>query len=133
MERIALATIERTYKNDGQHKEQVARYTLTGEICKPDNLPHNCGGDIGNLQVKSSKATVCKGTDLASYLNEDSATAWGYVNADASEMFIMDRAEWIAFCETFGYVTYESKKNGRAAKIRLREESRKMMAWLMAH
>ena len=132
MERITLATIERTYKNDGQHKEQVARFTLTGEICKADNLPHDCGGDIGNLQVKSSKATICKGTDLLSYLEQDGATAWGYVNADASEMFVMDKAEWMAFCEAFGYVTYESEKNGGGAKMRLKAESKKMMAWLMA-
>ena len=132
MERITLATIERTYKNDGQHKEQVARFTLTGQICKADNLPHDCGGDIGNLQVKSSKATICKGTDLLSYLNEDGATAWGYVNADASEMFVMDKVEWMAFCEAFGYVTYESEKNGGGAKMRLKAESKKMMAWLMA-
>lgn len=132
MKRITLATIERTYPNDGQHKQQAACFTLTGEICKADNLPHNCGGDIGNLQVKSSKATICKGTDLLSYLDEDGATAWGYVNADASEMFVMDKAEWIAFCETFGYVTYESKKNGGGAKMRLKAESKKMIAWLMA-
>lgn len=133
MERIALATIERTYANDGQHKEQVARFTLTGEICKADNLPHDCGGDIGNLQVKSSKATICKGTDLVSYLEHDGATAWGYVNADATEMFIMNKSEWVAFCETFGYVTYESEKNGGGAKMRLKAESKKMTAWLMAH
>ena len=132
MERITLATIERTYKNNGQHAEQVARYTLTGQICKADNLPHDCGGDIGNLQVKSSKATICKGTDLQAYLAEDGATAWGYVNADVTEMFVMDKAEWMAFCETFGYVTYESEKNGGGAKMRLKAESRKMMAWLMA-
>ena len=132
MERIALATIERTYANDGQHKEQVARYTLTGEICKADNLPHDCGGDIGKLQVKSSKATICKGTDLLSYLEQDGATAWGYVNADATEMFVMNKAEWVAFCEAFGYVTYESEKNGGGAKMRLKAESKKMMAWLMA-
>ena len=134
MERIAMLTIERTYKNNsGQHAEQVARFTLTGEICKADNLPHDCGGDIGNLQVKSSKATVCKGTDLQAYLNKDGATSWGYVTADFATMFVMDRAEWVAFVEEFGYVTYESKKNGGAAKIRLREESRKMREWLMAH
>ena len=59
MTTINLKTINRMYKNNGQHAEQTARFTLTGKIEKADNRPHNLGGDIGNLQVKSARATVC--------------------------------------------------------------------------
>ena len=133
MKVISLLQLPRHYANAGQHAEQVARFTLTGEICKADNIPHEAGGDIGRLQVKSARASVCAGTDLQSYLDKDGATAWGYVMADFSRMFVMDKAEWMAFCEQFGYVTYESQKNGGGEKIRLKSESKKMVQWLMAH
>ena len=132
MTRIALKALTRTYKNNGQHKEQVARFTLTGEVCKADNLPHDMGGDIGDLQVKSEKASICKGSDLRAYLEQDGATTYGYVNNACDTMFVMDRDEYISFCEAFGYVTYESAKNGGGQKMRLKTESRKMMEWLMA-
>lgn len=131
MKVIPLLSMPRTYKNNGQHAEQKACYTLTGEIVKASNTPFWCGGDIGDLQVKSAKATVCHGTDINEHLDRDGAKMWGYVTADFSTMYVMDRAEWTEFVKLFGYVTRESSKNGGAIKIRLREESKAMRAWLI--
>lgn len=130
MRAVKLMEIERTYKNNGQHAEQIARYTLTGRIEKADNRPHDLGGDIGNIQVKSARATVCRGTDIEQYLNEDGATAWGYVTEDFETMYIMDRKEWEKFVKMFGTITFESKKNGGFQKIRLKSESQEMKRWL---
>lgn len=130
MRAVKLMKIGRTYKNNGQHAEQIARYTLTGRIEKADNRPHDLGGDIGNIQVKSARATVCRGTDIEQYLNEDGATAWGYVTEDFETMYIMDRKEWEKFVKMFGTITFESKKNGGFQKIRLKSESQEMKRWL---
>jgi hypothetical protein len=130
MNTITLKEIERTYKNNGQHAEQVARFTLTGKIEKADNLPHEFGGDIGNLQVKSARATVCRGLDITKYLDNDGATAWGYVSEDFKTMYIMNRKEWEKFIKMFGTITFESKKNGGFQKIRLKSESQEMKRWL---
>ena len=122
----------RMYANNGQHAEQVARFTLTGEICKADNLRHDLGADCLNYQIKSARATVCKGSDLKAYLDHDAATAYIYVTADFSIGYIMNRAEYEQFVNEFGTVTRESHKNGGAEKIRLGHETNKMREWLEA-
>lgn len=132
MTTIKLATIERTYKNNGQHAEQVVRYTLTGEICKADNKPAELGGDCGDLQIKSARATVCKGTNLVEYLEHDGANRYGYVTKDFECMYEMTKMEYIEFCTMFATVTRESSRNGGAEKLRLKDETRAMLEWLMA-
>lgn len=127
---VNLAQIERQYKNNGQHAEQVVRYTLTGEIRKADNVPFTVSGDVGDLQVKSARATVCKGTDINEHLKADKATSYGYVTADFGRMFVMSRSEYKAFVEQFGTVTTESHKNGGAKKIRLGHETIGLIDWL---
>lgn len=132
MTHITLKHITRTYKNNGQHAEQVARFTLTGEIVKADNKPYYMGGDIGDLQIKSSKASICKGTDIRAHIEKDGANRYGYVDSACEVMYIMDSTEYINFVEQFGYITKDSKKNGGAEKIRLKAESKKMIDWLRA-
>lgn len=129
MEKITLKPIERTYKNNGQHAEQVARFTLTGEIAKADNKAHDLASDCLNYQIKSARATVCKGTDLKAYLDTDASTAYIYVTANFENAYIMSRAEYEEFISEFGTVTRESTKNGGATKIRLGHETNKMLAW----
>ena len=119
------------YKNAGQQAEVDARFTLTGEPGKADNKPFYTGGDIGDLQVKSAKASVCRGTDIRAHVAIDGANRYGYVSK-ANYMYVMTPEEWIEMVDLFGYVTYESKKNGGAVKMRLRDESNKMMTWLEA-
>ena len=68
----------RQYKNNGQHMEQWTRFTLTGETAKADNLAHDKGADCLGYQIKSARATVCKGTDIRAYLATDMATEYIY-------------------------------------------------------
>lgn len=130
MEVIKLKKIDRQYKNNGQHAEQVVRFTLTGEISKADNIPYDKGADINDLQIKSARASVCKGTDLLEYLARDKATRYGYVTSDFTKMYIMNRAEYILFVVNFGTVTKDSLKNGGHSKIKLKGESRNLLKWL---
>ena len=130
MTTITLATLERQYKNNGQEAERIFRYTMTGEIAKADNLPHNLGTDCLTYQVKSARATICRGTDLATYLATDKATEFAYVTADFSKAVIMSREEYTEFVSLFGTVTRESAKNGGYEKIRLKAEGREMREWL---
>lgn len=132
MEQKKLLEIVRTYANNGQHAEQVARYTLTGKIEKADNKPFTAGGDCGDLQIKSARATICHGTDIAHHLSLDGANRYGYVTADFSTMYIMTPAEYLEFATTFGTVSRESNKNGGAVKIRFKSEGREMREWLQA-
>ena len=127
---VKLKPLNRTYKNNGQHAEQVVRYNLLGTIEKADNTPYYKSGDINELQIKSAKATICKGLDLLEHLKKDKATSYGYVIKDFSKMFVMNRKEYIEFVTIFGTVTRESAKNGGAEKIRLKSESRAMIEWL---
>lgn len=127
---VKLKPLNRTYKNNGQHAEQVVKYNLLGTIEKADNTPYYKSGDINDLQIKSAKATICKGLDLFEHLAKDKATSYGYVIKDFSKMFVMNRKEYIEFITLFGTVTRESAKNGGAEKIRLKSESRAMIEWL---
>lgn len=133
MERKPMtARNDRAYKNAGQEAERRFSLDFFGVDRKADNIPHTAGGDCGIYQVKSARATVCKGLDLDSYLDADGAGAWVYVTADMLTAYVMDRAEWTAFVRAFGTVTYDSKKNGGGAKIRLKSEGREMTEWLRA-
>ena len=130
MKKFTLATdFVREYANNGQHMEQWTRYTLTGERAKADNLPHDKGADCMGYQIKSARATVCKGRDLIAYLAEDRATAYIYATAEGIA-YEMNKAEYIAFVAEFGTLTRESSKNGGAEKIRLKAEGKALLAYL---
>ena len=119
----------RQYSNNGQHLEQLFRFALLGSIEKADNLAHDKGADCLGYQVKSARATVCKGTDLIAYLATDKASEFVYVTK--SEIaYIMSREEYIAFVEQFGTVTCDSAKNGGQVKTRLGHETAKLLQWL---
>ena len=117
------------YKNHGQASQQLFAYTLTGERQKADNIPHDKGADVLHYQVKSARATVCKGTDINAYLLTDKATEYAYV-AKNGKAYIMNKIEYIEFVEVFGTVTRESSRNGGATKIRLKSESVALLAYL---
>ena len=121
----------KNYANHGQDAEQSVRFTLTGELAKADNVRHDLGADCLNFQIKSARATVCKGTDLKAYLDLDASSAYIYADNEGTA-WVMDRAEYTEFCTEFATETRESSKNGGAVKLRLKSESSKMMAWLMA-
>lgn len=117
------------YKNHGQDAEQSIRFVLTGELAKADNVEHSKGSDCLNYQIKSARATVCKGSDLKAYLDLDASTAYIY-GANDGTAYIMDREEYEEFCTKFATVTCESQKNGGAEKLRLKSESKAMREWL---
>ena len=120
------------YRNHGQNAEQSIRFLFTGEIMRADSLPHDKGSDILNYQIKSARATVCKGTDLEKYLELDASTAYIYATKDGTA-YIMTKDEYIAFVKQFATVTRESTSNGGAIKMRLAHEGQKMLAWLREH
>ena len=121
---------ERRYANNGQHAEQVARFTLTGEIVKADNKPFTAGADVLDIQVKSARATVCNGLDIRAHVELDAAKCYGYVLADFSKMYIMSPEEWIKFVEEFAKPATESTKTGGGSKLRLPHESKAVREWL---
>lgn len=129
MNTLALKPIERTYKNNGQHLEQMFRFTLTGELAKADNLPATAGADCLGYQIKSARATLCKGRDLRAAMKNDKATAYAYVTKDGLA-YLMNRDEYLEFGNEFGTLTRESDKNGGAEKIRLGHETKKLLDWL---
>ena len=126
-----IIEIERTYKNNGQHLEQCARFTFTGKIQKADNKPFTAGGDIGDLQVKSARATICKGTDIKAHIEMDGAERYGYID-ESLTMYIMTKDEYLEFALKFATLTRESSANGGAEKLRLKSESKEMKEWLKA-
>lgn len=122
-------TLLNNYKNNGQNVEQSIRFTLTGKIEKADNIAHNKSADCLNYQIKSARATVCKGRNLEAYLNEDASKAYIYGTLDGMA-YIMNRQEYENFIKNFGTLTRESEKNGGGEKIRLGHETKKMREWL---
>ena len=127
MKKIALKEIERKYKNNGQEAERVYRFTKTGIDMKADNLK---GNDLDNIQIKSSRATVCNGTDIKTEIENDLAEIYAYVTDDFKFAYEMNKTEWIEFCKVFGTVTTDSKKNGGKVKTRLKIEGRNMKDYL---
>lgn len=119
------------YANHGQDAEQSFRFAITGQLAKADNLPHNLGGDCLDMQIKSARATVCKGLDLKAYLDMDGAKRFVYVT-NSGTAYIMSREEYEEFCTEFATPTTESQKNGGQAKLRLKSESEALLEWLRA-
>ena len=122
-------SIKRRYANNGQHAEQVARFTLTGEIVKADNKPFTAGADILDIQVKSARATVCKGLDIRAHVALDVAKCYGYVIADCSKMYIMTPDEWIEFVDRFATATVDSSKEHNPI-LKLPHENKDVKRWL---
>jgi hypothetical protein len=117
------------YANHGQDAEQSFRFAVTGQLEKADNLHHSLGGDCLDMQIKSARATVCKGLDLKAYLDLDGAKRFVYVTNDGTA-YIMSRTEYELFCTEFATPTTESVKNGGQPKLRLKSESKALLEWL---
>lgn len=125
--------IPQTYKNRGQHKEQKARYNLTGKINKADNIPFWTTADCNGIQIKSARATICKGVNIAEHIEKDAARLYMYVCNDEQTAYIMSKSEYYRFCTLFSEQTTESPKNGGTIKTRLKKETRAMIAWLQSN
>lgn len=149
MKKITLKSCEKMYANRGQQAEYVARYTLTGRKSYADNKAATACADVGDIQIKSERATVCKGLDLQAHVAKDKAKRYGYVTSDLKTMYVMSPAEYIAFVEMFKTVDHDSTgvraristrttggnggSNGGAVKIRIKHESKAMLKYLEEH
>lgn len=142
MKRIACAHIERNYKNDGAHAEQMLTYTLTGEMRTHDSVPFDKGSDIPEFEmsVKSARATIVSGalmhsddkdTQMAEYFSRVASKVFAYVSK-TEIAYLMDAVEFHAFLAKFVNMERESEKNGGKMKMRLRSESKAMIEWLNA-
>lgn len=133
---------EREYANNGQHAQQKVCYTLTGKHQKADNKPFTAGGDVGTMQVKSARATICKGSDIKAHVALDGATCYGYVTKGFDTLYVMTPSEYIEFVSRFAYVDHDSTtarkssnghggSNGGGAKLKLRTcaENKEMYKW----
>lgn len=119
-----------TLKNNGQACEQDLRYYFTGKIQRPDNKAE--AADILDIQIKSARATLCKGTNLESYVYNNEAERFAYVTADRT-VYIMSKDEFYLFALEFATVTTDSAKNNGGQKMRLRYETPALLAWLDNH
>lgn len=132
----------RDYANNGLHAQQVVAYTLLGERMKADNKPFTAGGDVGTMQVKSARATICKGSDIKAHVALDGATCYGYVTKSFDTLYVMTPSEYIEFVDRFAYIDHDSAtarkssnghggSNGGGAKLKLRTcaENKEMYKW----
>lgn len=140
---IHCTAIERTYKNNGLHCEQMLAYTLTNEMRRHDICPFDKGSDIPeyHMSVKSSGATLASGhlmkattymEQIDEYFERTASTSFAYV-AKNNVAYVMDAEEFKAFLLAFSIFTRDSAKNGGQYKVRLRSESAKMMAYFAIH
>lgn len=115
--------------NSGQHAERVFYYHVHGiDGYSLDNVSHTVRGDVLNMQVKTARATVCRGTDFNAYIAMEAAEQFVYVTKDCKYAVIMSRAEWVEFVGVFGYKDVASDKV--TPIIRLKHESGHMLGYL---
>lgn len=143
MTTMNIIDIERTYTNWGNHCEQALAYTLTGEIRKHDHVPFFKDSDIPeyHMSVKSSGFTLAsakvnhgntfdeKLDDFATRVVSDK---FAYVTKDFIA-YVMTLPEFVEFVKLFCYWNRESTQNGGGYKIKCRNETKKMRAWLAAN
>lgn len=143
MEIIKVASIPRTYKNNGQHAEQALCYTLTGEIRKADKVPFDKASDIPEyaISVKSSRFTLASAKanfgdtfeeKLTDFVNRVHSTRFAYVSLANMVAYVMNIEEFADFVRNFCTLAKESTSNGGGMKIRCKKESKTMIDWLEA-
>ena len=106
--------------NKGEQVEWRVGYELTGEPSERNNKPAVDGGDVGEWQVKSPKASLAEVDNCGGYI-------FGFAEADY--FFQMSRAEFEEFLQEFSYIDRDSKTGKQ--KIRIKNDSSKMRKWLM--
>ncbi len=106
--------------NKGERVEWRVGYELTGEPSERNNKPGTAGGDVGEWQVKSPKASLTENDNCGGYI-------FGF--ADADYFFQMSKAEFEEFLTQFSYIDRDSKTG--KAKVRIKNDSSKMRKWLM--
>lgn len=137
---ITCHSIERTYSNEGVHRQQALDYTLTGLIRAHDRVRYDEGSDIPefHLSVKASGFTlmsgnICEAQDfegiLTEYATRTASTKVAYVTVDMTA-YIMTISQFCDFCRKFCRLEKESKKNGGRYKVRMKKENTEVLSWL---
>ena len=128
------------YKNNGEFAESVAKYHRGLDYLVNPATSYDNGSDIESLNasVKSSGASLArvygntKDEILNTYFANVHSTLWIYVSKVDDEIteYHMNAEEFKAFLEAWGEIAKESGTH--LQKVRLKKESKKMMAWLEA-
>ena len=105
--------------NRGEAVEWRVGYELTGVPSQRNNKPAIKGGDVGEWQVKSPKASVSEFDNCGGYI-------FGF--ADSEYYYEMSREEFEEFLQEFGYIDYDSRSKKK--KIRIKNDTAKMRKWL---
>lgn len=129
------------YKNHGELMECIAKAHRGLFISdKNPTTRFDTGSDIEeeNASVKSSEASLAclygeTFTDVVKpYFAKVHSTVFIYVdlNEETDEVveYVMNKSEFGAFLQKFGYLHYESDNHDKK-KIRIRATSKKMIAW----
>lgn len=105
--------------NNGEAFEWEVGYELTGEPSKRNNKSAEKGGDVGEWQVKSPKASLTGKDNCTGYIFGVQGTGYFYE---------MNPQEFESFVNAFSYVDRDSKSG--KMKIRIKNDSKKMREWL---
>ena len=136
---INLTQIERTYKNHGQHCEQMFAYTITGEIRKHDSKRFDVDSDIPEIKcsVKSAGFTLSqrvngetKEEQIADFFNRSVSKVYAYVTKDFQTAVMMNKTEFEYFLREFCSMTTASQKCGGMKVLKMRCESKAVRAYL---
>ena len=129
------------HQKTGINKEWALSLHFLGYCpTKHDKTPWNVGSDIEPLKisVKSDRFSLTAGGQLRGqskaemlddYFNRVASKVFAYVTK-SYEVYEMNPAEFKEFLEQFGYISRESSSNGGKTKIKAKDESRAMLAWL---
>lgn len=136
---VSLVQIDRTYKNHGQHCEQLLAYNVTGEIRTHDSKRFDKASDIPelNCSVKSKGFTLSqklhgttKDEQIAEFFNRSVSEVYAYVTADCQTAVLMDKDEFRTFLIMFCSMTRASEKCGGMPILKMRSESKAVRAYL---
>ncbi len=141
MTTIQLTAIHARNAGDAREWAMCAAFGI--ERRKHDAAPYDKASDVSaagmNISIKASgfslmAGNLCDGRDTFDgiwelFAERTHSDTFAYVTNDWTA-YMMDLSEFGEFVHKFGYIERESQKNGGAAKIRCRKESKKMLAWL---
>lgn len=131
------------YTNWGHACEQSLAYALTGEIRAHDSVPFDMDSDIPEygMSVKANRFTLASAKVLTgdtweeminNFFQMTASKVFAYVTKEMVA-YMMNADEFREFLLLFTFLDKESTKNGGGYKVRAKEESKKMLAWLMAN
>lgn len=135
-----------TSKNAGIAREHDLCAYMGIERTIHDSTDYRTSSDIclgeRHISVKASAFTLmsgnmCEGEESFEgiwgvYKRNTHSNEWAYIT-EGYKVYEMNMDEFEQFVRTFAHTERESEKNGGAMKIRLRKESKKMLAWLAAY